>query len=50
MTPSWIIRNKTTGDVVCETFNRRVVEALNLQKYEAVPVMEYLVSLNKKTR
>jgi hypothetical protein len=47
-TASWIIRNKKTGDVIAETFDRRVVAALNVEKYEAVPVLDYLVSLNAK--
>lgn len=47
-TASWIIRNKTTGEVVMETFDPRVPEALNQEKYEAIPILEYLQSLNKK--
>lgn len=43
---SWIIRNKETREVLFETFDRRKVEALNTEKYEAVPVQEYLASLN----
>ena len=46
---SWVIRNKDTGEVVMETFDRAKVQALNTAKYEAVPVKEYLASLNKKT-
>jgi hypothetical protein len=48
MTTSWIIREKATGLVLFETFNRSLVSALNTQKYEAVPIFEYLVSLNSK--
>ena len=47
-TASWIIRNKLTKEVVCETFNPAVVAALNTVKYEAVPVLEYLTSINGK--
>lgn len=47
-TASWIIRNKNTREVVAETFDRRAVDALNIEKYEAVPILEYLVSLNRK--
>lgn len=46
-TASWVIRNKETGEVIAETFNRKVVEALNTAKYEAVPIGEYLASLNR---
>lgn len=44
---SWIIRNRQTGEVVMETFAKRVVDALNAEKYEAVPVLQYLAALNK---
>jgi hypothetical protein len=46
-TASWIIRNKETKEVVMETFDRKKVDALNTEKYEAVPIGEYLGSLNK---
>lgn len=45
---SWVIREKATGDVVMETFDKAKVAALNTAKYEAVPVQEYLASLNRK--
>lgn len=45
---SWVIRNKATGEVVMETFDRKKVEALNTKKYEAVPIAEHLASLNKQ--
>jgi hypothetical protein len=45
---SWVIRNRETKAVVCETFNPRVVTALNTQKYEAVSIGEYLASLNRR--
>lgn len=45
---SWIIRNKDTREVVCETFNPQVVANLNTAKYEAVPILEYLQSLNRR--
>lgn len=44
---SWVIRNKETGEVLFETFSQKVVGALNTKKYEAVPIEEYLGSLNK---
>jgi hypothetical protein len=49
-TASWVIREKSTGKVICETFNPSVVAALNVDKYEAVPILEYLVSLNGRTK
>lgn len=44
---SWVIRNKETGELLFETFDRKKVDALNTEKYEAVPILEYLQSLNK---
>lgn len=46
---SWVIRNKESGEVVMETFDRKKVEALNTKKYEAVPVAEHLASLSRET-
>lgn len=45
-TASWIIREKETGKVIAETFLKHVVGALNTKKYEAVPIGEYLGSIN----
>lgn len=45
-TASWILRNKETKVVICETFDARKVAALNTVKYEAVPILEYLQSIN----
>ncbi|MBX3504398.1 MAG: hypothetical protein KF895_02890 [Parvibaculum sp.] len=47
-TASWVIRNKETGDVVMETFDRKKVDALNTEKYEAVPIQKYLAGLNAR--
>jgi hypothetical protein len=44
---SWIIREIATGAVMCETWNPWLVEHLNTDKYEAVPILEYLGALNK---
>lgn len=44
---SWIIREKASKAVIAETFNPALVEALNTEKYEAVPILEYLQSLNE---
>lgn len=47
-TASWVIREKATGKVIAETFLKNVVGALNKNKYEAVPIGEYLGSINGK--
>jgi hypothetical protein len=44
---SWVIREKATGKVIMETFDRKKVDALNTGKYEAVPIREHLASLSK---
>ena len=49
-TASWVIRNKATGEVICETFDERKVVALNTAKYEAIPIRQYLEELNRKTK
>ena len=47
-TTSWIIREHATGKVIAETFSAATVKALNVPKYEAVPIREYLASLNPR--
>jgi len=46
-TASWVIREKASGKVLFETFDVKKVNALNTTKYEAVPIQEYLASLNR---
>lgn len=45
---SWVLRNKTTKEVVCETFNPIDVMWLNINKYEAIPILDYLQELNRE--
>ncbi len=47
-TASWVIRDKETGQVLFETFSQDVADAVNTRNYEAIPILEYLQSLNKK--
>lgn len=47
-TASWVIKEKGTGRIITETFDRRKVDRLNTDKYEAVPIGEHLASLNRK--
>jgi hypothetical protein len=46
-TASWVVRNKETGAVIFETFSKKVAESVNVEKYEAVPILQHLASLNK---
>lgn len=49
-TASWVIREKDGGAVIMETFDKAKVDALNTEKYEAVPVQEHLASLNRVSK
>lgn len=49
-TASWVVREKATGKVLFETFDKKKVDALNAARYEAVPILEHLVGLNTRTR
>lgn len=46
-TASWVVKEKGTGAILFETFNARVVAALNTARYEAVPILDHLASLNR---
>lgn len=48
ITASWIIRNKVTKQVVMETYRLDLLERLNTKKYEAIPVQQYLGSINNR--
>ena len=43
---SWVIREKVTGRVILETYSPSVVAKVNTAKYDALPILEYLQSLN----
>lgn len=43
-----VVTNNKTDDVVFEAFNHATAKAINTKKYKAVPILDYLVSLNKK--
>jgi hypothetical protein len=45
-TTSWVIREKGTESPLFETFNPKIVAALNTVKYEAIPIGKYLASIN----
>lgn len=47
-TASWVIKNKLTGEIVMETFDQKKVDALNTEKYVAVPILEHLQGLNNQ--
>ena len=43
---SWVIISKETKQPILETWDWKVVEAVNTNKYEAIPILKYLASLN----
>jgi GNAT superfamily N-acetyltransferase len=43
---SWVIRDKSTGEVILETTNPDAVGKANTSKYEVVPIAEHLANLN----
>jgi hypothetical protein len=45
---SWVLKNKQTGEVITETYDPKKVEALNTEKYEAVPIQQHLASLSRR--
>lgn len=45
-TSSWVIVEIATGKAVLETFNPKIADAINPDKYRAVPIIEWLASLN----
>lgn len=47
-TASWVIVDKATGKALLETFSPRVAEAINTARYKAVPILEWLQSLNRR--
>jgi hypothetical protein len=48
MTTSWVIVRKADGDVLFETYNRSLIAKLNTERYEAIPILQYLYSLNRR--
>ena len=44
---SFVIVDKQTGKAVMETFNRATADAVNLNKFDVLPTLEYLQKLNR---
>jgi hypothetical protein len=47
---SWVIVRVATGEAIAETYLQHVAEAINRDKYKAVPVGEYLGQLNRRIK
>jgi hypothetical protein len=47
-TASWVVVEIKTNQSVFETYSKQMVNNLNTKKFKAVPVQEWLGSLNNK--
>lgn len=47
---SWVVVHKESGEAVLETFSIRTAQAINLEKYDVIPILEYLYALNAKIK
>ncbi len=47
---SWVIVRNSDGAAVLETFSAKVAGAINLAKYRAVPIEEYLGEFNRRVK
>jgi hypothetical protein len=45
---SWVIVSRSTGQAILETFERKTADAVNLLRYEVVPIMAWLQRVNAK--
>ena len=50
MTTSWVIVERSTGNALFETFNPKLVAAINTIRYQVVPILEYLQALNAEIK
>lgn len=49
-TASWVIVSFATGQAVLETYSEAVAQAINTDKYKAVPIYDWLASINQQLR
>lgn len=47
---SYVIIEIATGSAVLETFSEKIAQAINTNKYKAVPILEYLQAINKEIK
>ena len=47
---SWVVKERKTGRVMFETFNRELVKRLNHKRYKAVPIRAHLAEFNRKVK
>lgn len=46
---SWVVVSKETGTAVLETYQHKLVEAVNADKYDVLSSYQYLVNLNNRS-
>jgi len=49
-TASWIVIDKATREAVLETFNQSTADAINRDKFDVIPSLQYLQQLNASIR
>lgn len=47
---SWVIKDLDSGAIIMETFEEKVVMALNRYRYQAVPIRDHLAGINAEIR
>jgi len=47
-TASWVVVRISDNQPILETFSPEVVAALNTEKYKAIPIYEWLASINQQ--
>lgn len=45
---SWIVSNKETGKAVLETYNKAIVDKINVDKYRVETAYDYLCRINRE--
>jgi hypothetical protein len=45
-TASWVIVDRATGSAVLETFRASVAAKVNTERYEVVPILDWLYRVN----
>ena len=49
-TSSWVVVRISDNQPILETFNPEVVSALNMEKYKAIPIYDWLASINRRIK
>lgn len=47
---SWVIVDIKTEKPVLETYSARMIEHLNTHRYKAIPIQEWLASINRRIK